>query len=252
MTESACPVLAFTPKDWTARWVISLTTPLYSLRMRCEIDVSMRLFARRMPEYYSVVMAGPLGDVIATLSPSDPFRNLYKDENGMIRLPGGEPFGSWHNATDLMPASNADIGRDISLAPMAERLSAFSVEFFYLASKSWESAREYLLTMSLDKNPEQSPFETAEDAIRWALLRRQAYVVDGDGFFSVTAIAWANRTSAIVAGEPYDEARMTRLRSGASPPPGIYEELTGQHGKKRDVQRTGSATTKNRFRHCES
>lgn len=234
MTKPALPTDAFTPKDWTARWVISLTTPLYSLRMRCEIDASMRLFARRMPEYHSVVMAGPLGDIIASLSPRDPFRNLYKDEQGMIRLPGGEPFGSWHNNTDLMPASNADIGRDISLAPMAEGLSDSSIELFYLASKSWESAREYLLSLCLDTDAELSPFETAEDAIRWALLRRQAYGVDGDGFFSVTATAWVKRTSAIVAGEPYDEARMMRLRSGASIPSGTYEELTGRH--QREVQ----------------
>lgn len=215
------------PKDWTARWAISLTTPLYSLRMRNEIDKEMRAFARRMPEYHSVVMAGLLADVIATFAPEDPFRNLYRDDDDVIRLPGGEAFGSWHNATDLMPASNADVGQDHSLAPLAEVLSDESVEFFYRAAESWESAREYLLTLSLDKKLKQSTFEIAEDAMRWALLRRQAYALDGDGFFATTAVAWGARTSKIVAGEPFDESRWIRLRSGASVPPGTYEELTG-------------------------
>lgn len=172
-------------------------------------------------------MAGLLGDLIATLAPEAPFRHLYRDEDAIVRLPNGEAFGSWRNATDMTPASNADIGRDISLAPMAEPLSDFSVEFFCRASQSWESARDYLLTLSLDKNLKQSSFEIAEDAMRWALLRRQAYALDGDGFFSTTAVAWAARTSKIIAGEDYDEARMLRLRSGASIPTGTYEELTG-------------------------
>ena len=57
------------------------------------------------------------------------------------------------------------------------------------------------------------------------MLRRQAYELDGAGFFCATAVAWVKRSSAIVAGEPYDESRWIRLRSGASVPRGTYGDL---------------------------
>jgi hypothetical protein len=89
-----------------------------------------------MPEYRGVVVSGVLHDLIFTLDPADPFRNLYRDDTGGIRLPGGQAFGTWRNATDLMPARNVDIGRDIFLAPIAEPLSAESAEVFFHASHS--------------------------------------------------------------------------------------------------------------------
>jgi len=194
--------------------------------MRLEVDSEMRLFARRMPEYHAVAMAGLLHDIIVTVDPGDPFRNLHRGEKGIVRLPSGEAFGSWHNyAADLMPAATADKGQDIALAPATDLLSGTSVELFFHAGRSWESARNYLLELHADAKhacPQQSVHETVEDALRWALLRRHAYGLGGDGFFHVTARAWAERTDRIVAGEPFDETRMVRLRSGASVPEGTY------------------------------
>ncbi|MHA6668603.1 hypothetical protein ACX3O0_07010 [Homoserinimonas sp. A447] len=197
--------------------------------MRKEIDTEMRTFARRMPEYHSVLMAGLLHDVISTLDDDDPFRRMNRDSTGAIRTPGGEAFGSWHNATDMMPASHSDIGRDISLAPMTEPLSDESVEIFFRASHSWERTRDYLEVLSLRNKTEdlhQDVFEAAEDATRWALLRRQAYALDGDGFFPLAAKTWADRTTKIVNGVPFDEARMIRLRTGAAAAGGQYKALT--------------------------
>ncbi|MHA6667488.1 hypothetical protein ACX3O0_01325 [Homoserinimonas sp. A447] len=205
--------------------------------MRKEIDTEMRTFARRMPEYHSVLMAGLLHDTISTLDTDDPFRRMYRDGAGIIRISGGEAFGSWHNATDMMPASHADIGRDISLAPMTEPLSDESVEIFFRASHSWERTRDYLEVLSLrNKTLElnQHVFEAAEDAIRWGLLRRQAYALD-DGFFPLAAKTWANRVTRIVNGEPFDEARMLRLRSGSATAPGTYEALTKAEDRGRCV-----------------
>jgi hypothetical protein len=212
-------------KDWAARWSVSLTTPLYSLRMRNEIDVNMRLFAKRLPEYHAALMAGILSDLILTLDPEDPWRNLYRDNAGTVRLPGGETFGMWENATDLMPAGNADKGVDLSLAPLTEPLSSYSAELLFVAAKGWDHAMAYLLEAGVSAADEQNIFELAEDAIRWALLRRQAYALDGDGFFPVTAAAWLARISKVVAGEPFDEARMYRLRNGASIEAGTYDHL---------------------------
>src|SRR5690554_395126 len=93
---------AHSPKDWIGRWAVSLTTPLYSLRMRNKVDAEMREFAKLMPEYHAVLMGGILHDLVVTSPREDPFRNLYRGEDGIVRLPGGEALGSWHNAVDLM------------------------------------------------------------------------------------------------------------------------------------------------------
>lgn len=50
MTEKSHIPSTLAPKDWTARWAVSLSTRLYSLRMKNKIDTEMRLFAKRMPE----------------------------------------------------------------------------------------------------------------------------------------------------------------------------------------------------------
>ena len=214
-----------TPKEWVARWTISLTTPLTSLRMRNEIDKEMRLFAERMPEYHTVVMSGVLHDLLYTLDPEDPWMHLYKDDNGVVRLPGGTAFGTWESATDLGIATHNDKARDLSLSPMADPLTDASAELFFHASHSWEEAQAFIVSCCPAENNRQHPFDTAEDAIRWALARRQSYAMDGDGFFPITAAAWANRATKVVAGEPWDEARMLRLRHGASVEEGTYNKI---------------------------
>lgn len=220
-----------TAKDWAGRWAISLTTPLYSVRMRKLIRTEMNLFATQMPHFHAILVSRILHDLIRTIDPSDPLRNLHRDGNGVIRLPSGQQFGFWWNYTDLMPASNGDIGRDISLAPAKEPLSRDAVEIFFHASRSWEDARDYVLDMihrSTTQEVNEDIFESVEDAVRWALLRRQAYALD-DMFFPITATGWANRTPKIFNGQPFDEGRMLRLRSAASVPDGTYQILTGSH-----------------------
>ncbi|WP_459093153.1 hypothetical protein [Homoserinimonas sp. A520] len=174
------------------------------------------------------MVSGTLYDILFTLPTADPFLNLYRDDTGVIRLPEVAAFGLWQNAVDLMPASNADIGRDTCLAPMAEPLSAESVEFFFHASRSWEDARDYLVELSAGRatwERTEDCFEIAEDAIRWGLLRRKAYGVHRDEFFLKTVPAWAARATRIVNDEPFDEGRMWRLRTGAEIPEGTYERL---------------------------
>jgi hypothetical protein len=214
-----------TARQWVSRWTISLTTPLTSLRMRNEIDQEMRLFAKRMPDYHAVVMSGVLHDLLATLDPEDPWLHLYKDDAGVVRLPGGEPFGTWENATDLASATSDDKMRDLSLSPMAEPLTEASVALIFHASHEWEEAREYMLERAPADEKKQSIFEMAEDAVRWALARRLAYAIDGDTFFPISVAAWTNRAGKIVAGEPFDEARMLRLRSGAVVESGAYNKI---------------------------
>jgi hypothetical protein len=214
-----------TPKDLVARWAVSLTAPLVAFRVRHDIDAGMRRFSTRMSEYHAVIMAGLLADTISTLDPEDPWKNPYRAFNGSIRVPGGNPLGAWKSATDLMPASNADIAEDVSLAPLTEHLRDQSSELYFRASESWESARAYLLELSLEENPEVSIFDIAEDAMRWALLRRQAYALDGDGYFPINAVAWSDRTPDIVEGKPFDESRWLRLRTGATVTPGTYEKI---------------------------
>ena len=213
------------PKEWVARWTISLMTPLTSLRMRKEIDQEMRLFAERMPDYHAVIMSGVLHDLLYTLDPEDPWMRLYKDEEGVIRLPGGAAFGTWESATDLAIATNDDKARDLSLSPMADPLTDASAALIFYASQTREAAQAYMRTDCPTEENSQDPFETAEDAIRWALARRQLYAMDGDGFFPITAAAWANRATKVVAGEAWDEARMLRLRHGASVEEGMYDKI---------------------------
>lgn len=220
-----------TAKDWTARWVTSLTTPLYSVRMRKLIRTEMNLFAEQMPHFHAILVSRIVHDLISTIDPSDPLRNLHRDDQGVIRLPSGQEFGSWRNYTDLMPASHADIGRDISLAPAKEPLSRDAIEIFFHASHAWEDARDYVLDMIHRATTQQfngDLFECVEDAVRWAMLRRQAYALD-DMFFPITATGWSNHTPNIFNGQPFDEGRMLRLRSAASVPHGTYRLLTGSH-----------------------
>jgi hypothetical protein len=189
-----------TPKEWVARWAISLTTPLTSLRMHNEIAHEMRLFAQRMPEYHAVIMSGVLNDLLSTLDPEDPWMNLHLDKTGIVRLPSGAAFGTWQNATDLAVATNADKGRDLFFAPMADPLTDASVGLIYHASHSRREAEAFMIGIWTKEENGHHIFEIAEDAIRWALARRQAYSIVSDGFFPITAAAWANRATKVVAG----------------------------------------------------
>ncbi|WP_166880027.1 hypothetical protein [Salinibacterium sp. ZJ450] len=196
--------------------------------MRTQIDVEMRVFARRMPEYHNTFMAGVLFDLIATLDPADPWRNTYIDDSLNVRVPGGEMFGMWMNAADMTFAVNSDTSVDLGLSPLADPLSGDSTMLFHLAStKGWRAASAWLTNRPSNAENGQDPFELAEDAIRWALFRRASYAIEGDGFFAVTSGAWLNRVTKVVAGEPYDESRMLRLRYSASVEEGTYERLIG-------------------------
>ena len=159
------------------------------------------------------------------LDPEDPWMQLHKDRAGFIRLPGGAAFGTWESAIDLALATNADKACDLSLSPMANAITDTSAELILHASHSWEEAQAFLLSNCIMDNNLHHPFEAAEDAVRWALARRRAYAIEGDGFFPITAAAWANRATRVVASEPWDEARMLRLRHGAAVQEGSYFKL---------------------------
>lgn len=215
---------------WVSRFVVALCEPLLDTETRQEIDDQMVSLIASRPQWCAAWLSGFLSDIVRSLDPEDPWRNLTIAK-GKALLPDGTPFGSWVDATDLIHASTMDQRSDLGLAALVNPLSDESAVLMATASQGWHPTLHWLesnlvLATGLDREQARSYFTIAVRTLRWAIHRRRLFTGMEDQFVPVIGDAWINRAELIVAGKPWDEARAARYLSANSVEAGNYKQFT--------------------------
>ncbi|MGK3708770.1 hypothetical protein [Arthrobacter sp. IK3] len=215
--------------DWVNRWVVSLCEPLVTTAARREIDEHVADIAARQPLWISAWASGLVSDLVRSLDPEDPWRNLEVASSGAV-MPDGSPFGTWVDATDIVPPSVPDRRADVGLAAVDTGLSGRASEFVAVAAGGWRPAfewiRENLVTAPALDGPQAAELlDTVDGAIRWAMFRRRLFAGQDDPFIPVDAAAWTTRAGKMISGEAWDEARAARVLESNKIQPGTYAQF---------------------------
>lgn len=214
---------------WVSRWVVAQCEPLIDTAARQEIDDQMIKLVGARPHWFAAWLAGFLSDIVRSLDPQDPWRNLKIVDNQVIH-PDGSPFGTWVDATDLVHASDSDLRADLGLAALAVQLDGAAGKLFVTAAQGWHetlSFCEHNLVTEATLNPFQARdfFNNAARAVRWAIYRRRLFMGMEDQFVPVSAVSWIARASKMVSGENWDEARAAQFLEGSKVPEGTYSNF---------------------------
>lgn len=212
---------------WVSRWVVSLCEPLLDIESRQEIENAMERLAAENPHWVAAWASGWLSDIIRSLDPADPWRNITILE-GQTQHPDGTPFGSWVDATDIVHAGTDDIRADLGLAALASPLSPEAAVLFAAACRGRDEAYA-LLTDGI--GPQLFPanaktfFSTVAAALRWAIYRRRLFAGAEDPFIPISGTEWIRRARFITSGEAWDEARAERFMGESAIAEGTYEQF---------------------------
>lgn len=208
-------------RDAVSRWTITRCDPLVVHAYREAADDELRATSADFPDWFAIWASGVLADLIETLDPEDPWRNTALDDAGAVVLPDGSPFGTWHNATDLLPLPpEGDPALDVGLAAVAQPLSAESALLWHAAQAGREEAREQLLTIEVG-----GAYPVAAPVIERAMFRRRVFMGQEDAYIPQVCTDWSKRADLITSGQPWDEAGAARLRAGSRVEPGSWRLL---------------------------
>jgi hypothetical protein len=215
---------------WVSRWVVSLFDPLVDTDSRIEIEAGLKDIIAQHPHWFAAWFSGHLSDIVRSLDPVDPWRNLQVVD-GRALHEDGSPFGTWVDSTDLAQPAVPDMRSDLALAALRTPLSEDSAVLIAVASGGWHATlswcEQHLVTeSSLDPAQAEKFFRTASASLRWALHRRRLYLGPEDSFIPVNGIAWIGRAHNMIAGTEWDEARAERVLAESSVAPGTYTQLT--------------------------
>ena len=215
--------------DWISRWVVSLCEPLITTAARQEIEEHVRAIASRNPLWFSAWAAGFVSDMVRSLDPEDPWRNLELKDGGAL-LPDGSPFGTWVDATDIVPPSVPDRRSDLGLAAVDTPLPARGAELVAAAAGGWRPVLNWLTANlatapALEGEQAQEFFETIDGAVRWAMFRRRLFAGMDDAFIPVAAASWVSRAGKMADGESWDEARAARVLESNKIGAGTYGQF---------------------------
>lgn len=219
---------------WVSRWIVALSDPLVDTDARVEIEDRLVRLVAAHPHWFAGWLSGFVSDLIRSLDPKDPWRNLSV-QDGQTLLADGSPFGTWVDASDILPAGDPDLRSDIGLAALEKKLDPKAAQLLAVASRGWEDTLAWceanlVTAASLDLDAARDYFRVAAQAIRWALHRRRVFSGIDDPFAALTAQSWINRAHKLTSGEPWDEARAARSLRSNSITPGIYEQTTTPPG----------------------
>lgn len=222
-------------------WGLSLTEPLISLRARnraaseiASLHVHHRAQAR-------LFWAGVCSDIVRTLPVRDPWRQLSArygartvgpnppPVNGALD-PDGRPFGTWHDAADLTPLVYATPSDDPALAALVDDdLTPAAAAILAAAAGGWRVCLDMITTVEETPSPVTAELagvtdlatresyrrgeslhrarEACEQAIRWAVHRRRAYIGPADAWPAESVFRWGWRACRAMEGKgwPDDE-----------------------------------------------
>lgn len=214
---------------WVARWIVALCEPLVDTAARVEIDEHMVRLVSSHPHWFAAWAAGFLSDVVQSLDPDDPWRNL-QIVDGQVVHPDRSPFGTWVDATDIVHVSIEDIRADLGLAALEHPAGDEAARLLSVAARGWDPTLTWLETnmvtsavLSLDEGA--GFFRTVSSALRWAIHRRRLFSGLEDPFVQVSGVAWISRADKMTSGEPWDEARAARHLASNKVQPGIYRQF---------------------------
>ena len=208
-------------RDAVSRWTITRCDPLVVHAYRETADDELRSTSADFPEWFAVWASGVLADLIETLDPEDPWRNTTVNSSGAVILPDGSAFGTWHNATDLLPLPpEGDPALDVGLAAVAQALSSESALLWHAAQVGRQEALEQMLAIEVG-----GAYPVAAPAIERAMFRRRVFMGQEDAYIPQVCSDWSLRADRITAGEPWDEAGAARLRAGSRVEPGSWRLL---------------------------
>lgn len=208
-------------RDAVSRWTITRCDPLVVHAYREAADEELRSTSADFPEWFALWASGVLADLVETLDPEDPWRNTTVNGAGAVVLPDGSAFGTWHNATDLLPLpAEGDPALDVGLAAVAQPLSSESALLWHAAQIGREKALEQLVTIEMG-----GAYPVAAPAIERAMFRRRVFMGQEDAYIPQVCTDWSLRADRISAGEPWDEAGAARLRAGSRVEPGSWRLL---------------------------
>lgn len=209
-----------------SRWIVCLCEPLVPVKdqLSAESDV-VKLIAVHSP-YFGVWFSGLLSYLVQSLDATDPWRQL-SSHNGEVHHPDGKPFGTWADATDILPPSTLDLRSDPGFAALSAPLSPDAQKLFAAACLGRMQvgvAYESLVdgNSSCTSILAEWIFETTTSALRWAIYRRRIFGGADDAFIPMAAVAWIRWADAISDGSGWDETRAKRMLSDATIPEGTY------------------------------
>lgn len=209
-----------TIREAVSRWTISRCEPLVSDEYRASASDELRRISSTDPQWFRLWAAGVLADLVETLDPEDPWRNTC-EQDGLVVLPDGSPFGEWRNATDLLPMpAEADPRLDVGLAAVAEPLTPAAARAWLAAQSGREAVLEELEGIDVG-----GAYPVAVPAIEWAMFRRRLFMGQEDAFIPQVCTAWTARAEHIARAEPWDESGAARLRVGSRVEPGSWRLL---------------------------
>lgn len=231
-----------------AAWLVAQCEPLVPTLSRAVVDEAFHEETRQNPTRTAWWFAGVVTDLVSTLPPNDPWRNLSARvgvlTRGVVPKPPTDtgasgpngPFGTVVDGHDLVHPSFADPSTDIGLAALSSGISATGAAILAFGADGWRSAGVATLA-ALDEmmqapgvdDPAAAFAEAGADALRWAAWRRRAYVGPGDEMTLASGFAWLWRAEELAAhGDlPAEEwAQAQALVDGESIDPGTYEVFT--------------------------
>lgn len=213
-----------------ARYVVTLCDPLVDLESRTETEKAIADLASTDPHWLAAWASGLLSDIVRSLDPDDPWRNLKQSDQGVLH-PDGSPFGSYVDATDVVHANTDDLRSDLGLVAVEKRLSPDAATLIAVANQGWSKTLVWMRAnmisdAALSSEEAKKFYATINSALRWATYRRRLFVGFDDHFVPVFGVEWTNRAYKILSGESWDEARAARSLLQASVPPGSYAQFT--------------------------
>jgi hypothetical protein len=198
---------AWNDRDWAA-WAIGLVEPLIGPCDRTATVQAMHAQAGAHPVRASVLLAGVLCDLAASLPPSDPWQAV--DPNR---------FGTWRDGTDLVDVDVATIREDIGLAALARDLEPDAVRLLAGTSDGWSKLAPVVAALP-------DPVGSSTRAIAWLAWRRRAYLGAGETYPVLAAFLWLRRAEAAAAGRTVtDDEHYLDVRETARIPDEDYAEL---------------------------
>ena len=187
------------------RWSITLLEPLLTTEQRIEFESEFLELARLNRDWFDVYSASVLYGIVASLPTKDPWRSVVivgdHLDGATAQWPGGIHFGDSHDADDVtMPMDELErVGIDPLTLALEHGLVSDAAVSLIVAFRGWRDARSSLAAIRT-RSGDESAFEGATEAIRWAEHRRRSYRPGVfDSWFEFLTIESANRAACIDA-----------------------------------------------------
>ncbi|MBW4096362.1 MAG: hypothetical protein HIU81_13850 [Acidobacteria bacterium] len=219
---------------WLQRWVTSLCDPLVDTDARVEIDSHMVTLVAQAPHWFCAWMSGFVSDMVRSLNPEDPWRNL-REQAGFTYRPDGERFQGYEMMTDVAVANTEDLRSDFGLAALAKDIHP-DAAILLASAAGGQATLLKRLESTLFENPIRDRESAADffavcgQAVRWAMRRRREYAGMDDYWPHFISIAWEQRANKIESMQPWDQARAARELENGKIMPGEYKLRTEPMG----------------------